>query len=164
MNGKAHRWLLGALLLCGALSATADDVVALQDPALQARYLRLTHTLRCPKCENQAIDSSTAPVAIDMRRYVATGLLQGQSDQHIQDELVSRFGEYVLYAPRLSARTFLLWLGPVILTGIAVCMVVITVLSRHRPAHIKPLDPDEEALLTRVLLRHKPTGRERNSP
>lgn len=153
MKRNVYRWGVG--MLCGwALSAGAIQPIELNDPALQARYTQLVDSLRCPKCENQAIASSNAPVAMDMRHYVASWLLKGYSDERIQDELVARFGEYVLYAPRLSERTLLLWAGPAVLSILAIGGVIMAVRSRRYSVPAEPLDSDEQALLERVLARH----------
>lgn len=153
MKLNVYRWSVG-MLCAWALSVSATQTVELNDPTLQARYAQLVDSLRCPKCENQAIASSNAPVAVDMRRYVVSWLLKGYSDERIQDELVARFGEYVLYAPRWSARTLLLWTGPAIFSVLAISGVVVTVRSRRYPLPAEPLDADEQALLERVLARH----------
>ncbi|WP_414499633.1 MULTISPECIES: cytochrome c-type biogenesis protein CcmH [unclassified Zymobacter] len=153
MKRKVYRWGVG--VLCGwALNVGAAQTVEFHDPALQSRYAQLVDSLRCPKCENQAIGSSSAPVAVDMRRHVAAWLSKGYSDERIQDELVARFGEYVLYQPRLSSRTLLLWAGPAVLGVLAAGGIILTVRSRRYPIQAEPLDPDEQALLQRVLARH----------
>lgn len=154
MKHKVYCWSVG--LLCGwALSAVAIEQVELHDAALLARYTQLTDSLRCPKCENQAISGSSAPVAIDMRHYVAEWLLKGYSDEQIKNELVVRFGEYVLYQPRFSSRTVLLWIGPAVLGVLAASGVVMMVRSRRYLAQLAPLNSDEQALLRRVLARHQ---------
>ena len=37
-------------------------------PELEARYHRLVDELRCPKCQNQTIADSNAPISEDLRR------------------------------------------------------------------------------------------------
>lgn len=157
MKRRIYRWSVA--ILCGwVLSVGATEPVELHDTALLARYTQLTDSLRCPKCENQSISSSNAPVAMDMRRYVSEWLLKGYSDERIQNEMVARFGEYVLYQPRFSQRTLLLWTGPAVLGVLAISGVVMTVRSRRHPVQLAPLDPDEQALLQRVLARHQNDG------
>ena len=153
MKPSVYQWC--AAVCCSlSLSVQAAEPLALRDPVLQGRYVHLVDSLRCPKCENQAIASSNAPVAVDMRHHVAAWLLQGYSDERIQDELVARFGEYVLYQPRLSARTLVLWAGPAVLGVIALSGVIAVVRTRRHPVQVAPLEPDEKALLQRVLSRH----------
>ena len=49
---QAQTWLLCACLwLAGAYSAFAVDPTELPDPKLQARYVALTHELRCMQCQ-----------------------------------------------------------------------------------------------------------------
>lgn len=153
MKLSVRQWCI-AVCCSLSLSAQAAEPTALPDPLLQGRYVRLVDSLRCPKCENQAIASSNAPVAVDMRHHIASWLLKGYSDERIQDELVARFGEYVLYQPRLSERTLVLWAGPAVLGVLALGGVIAVVRACRRPVHVAPLEPDEEALLQRVLSRH----------
>ena len=43
----------------------------------------------------------------------------GQSDKEIQQYLVERYGEFVLYKPPFKVETLLLWLGPLLFLLIA---------------------------------------------
>ncbi|MGB8712487.1 MAG: cytochrome c-type biogenesis protein, partial [Onishia taeanensis] len=107
--------LLAALLLSLLIglsvepSRAAVEVRDFDSPVTAERYRSLTGALRCPKCQNQAIGDSNSPVAKDMRERVAALLREGRSDREIQDFMVDRFGDYVLYNPRLEDRTLLLW-------------------------------------------------------
>lgn len=106
-------WALWAALLSPGLAEAAIDTYGFADEAQRARFSVLTQELRCPKCQNQDLADSNAPIAADLRREIHRLLLQGQSDAQIVDYLVARYGEYVRYKPRFEARTWLLWLGPV---------------------------------------------------
>lgn len=117
-------WLC-LLLSTGTLAAI--EVREFDDSLLQQRYDSLNASLRCPKCANQAIGDSNSPVAADMRERVALLLDEGRSDREIQDFMINRFGDYVLYNPRLSERTWLLWglpAGLVVLGGVIVTLIV----------------------------------------
>jgi len=110
------RWApaLAVALLCaiGAPAFAVDASPPLADPVLQQRYLGLTHELRCVKCQNEAIADSPVEIAADLRREVREAIVAGQSDEQIRDLLVSRYGEFILFRPRWSARNALLWLAP----------------------------------------------------
>ena len=98
----------------------------------QARFKTLTEELRCPKCQNNNLADSNAPIAADMRREVHRMLEEGGSDQAIVDYMVDRYGDFVRYRPRQDASTALLWYGPVgLLVG---GIVVILVVTRKRKA------------------------------
>ena len=112
--------LLLALL---ALPALAQDTMPpapfaynqLDDPRLEAEATALMHTLRCLKCQSQSIADSDAPMAGDMRHQVRSRILAGESPDEIRRWLIARYGDYVSYEPEVSATTWPLFVGPVLL-------------------------------------------------
>jgi cytochrome c-type biogenesis protein CcmH len=126
------RWLV-ALVLCAITSvATAIDTESFEDPALQERYRNLTHLLRCPKCQNETIAESPAGVAIDLRREVRRMLLEGHTDQEILNFMSERFGDFVLYKPPFTARTFILWFAPALLLAGGLVTVAMVIRKRSK--------------------------------
>jgi cytochrome c-type biogenesis protein CcmH len=115
MKRAAVRTLvLQCLLLCGSLSWALDTTV-LADPALQARYVTLTHELRCMQCQNEAIADSPVDLAADLRNQVREQLLAGKSDDEIRSWMAARYGEFILFRPRYSWRNAWLWGAPGVL-------------------------------------------------
>jgi cytochrome c-type biogenesis protein CcmH len=120
------------LLLANALPAFAQlraDPAPLrfQSPAEETRFRALVSELRCVMCQNQSLADSNAQIAHDLRREVLDLMREGRSDAEIKDFLVARYGEFVLYRPRVEGSTWLLWLGPVVLLlagGIVVARIV----------------------------------------
>lgn len=113
-----RRWLtlLAALALLGhAASAWAVDPTHMDDPKLQARYEALTHELRCMQCQNESIADSPVDLASDLRRSVRELLLQGKSDDEIRTWMVARYGDFILFRPRLIWRNAWLWGAPLAL-------------------------------------------------
>ncbi|MDU9389238.1 cytochrome c-type biogenesis protein [Pseudomonas japonica] len=130
------RWLAAAVLglsLCGVARA-AIDTYQFADEAERERYRELTKELRCPKCQNQDIADSNAPIAADLRREIFRMLGEGKSNQQIVDFMVDRYGDFVRYKPALTAKTWLLWFGPaaLLLGGIGVMAVIVR--KRRVPA------------------------------
>lgn len=146
--------LITAALVLLAGTAGADDLHHFDDPALQTRYDDLTASLRCPKCQNQAIGDSGSPIAGDMRAYVARSLNRGDSDDDIRQAMVDRFGDYVLYRPRFEWRTLALWAGPgvVVLLGLAGIGALI---RSRRGERVESLDDEERQRLDTLLSRHQ---------
>jgi cytochrome c-type biogenesis protein CcmH len=93
------------------------DVAPLEfrDAAEEARFHALVAELRCVMCQNQSLADSNAQIAFDLRHEVLDLMREGRSDAEIKDFLVARYGEFVLYRPRMEASTWLLWLGPALL-------------------------------------------------
>ncbi|MDN3557544.1 cytochrome c-type biogenesis protein [Halomonas maura] len=152
---RVIRVVLAALILLPLLAQSASiEIRQFDDPVTERRYQELTATLRCPKCENQAIGDSDSPIAGDMRDRVYEQLQDGRSDKEILDFMVRRFGDYVLYNPRLEGRTLLLWGLPAALVLIGALVVVLMVRSR-RQASARRLSDAERARLDALLNRER---------
>ena len=84
----------------------------------------------------------TALIALELRREVLDLMREGKRDGEIKDFLVQRYGEFVLYQPRVAGRTWLLWLGPaaILLAGAA----LVVVLVRRRPAQAIPRNDEPQ--------------------
>ena len=119
MNASfAQTWraLLAALLVAFAGNALAIDAEkAFDDPALQARYEHINRELRCLVCQNETIADSNATLAKDLRREVREMIEAGKTDEEIRTFMLERYGDFVLYRPRMTPTTFLLWAAPVLL-------------------------------------------------
>lgn len=113
------RTLLATLLLALAGAALAIDTErAFEDPALQARYEQINRELRCLVCQNQTIADSNATLAGDLRREVREMIAAGKTDDEIREFMIARYGDFVLYRPRMTATNFLLWAAPVLLLAL----------------------------------------------
>ncbi len=64
-----------AVLILFVTTAQAVDPTQMPTPALQERYLALTHELRCMQCQNESIADSPVDLAADLRRAVRDMLL-----------------------------------------------------------------------------------------
>jgi cytochrome c-type biogenesis protein CcmH len=151
------RRLLLALAVLASLGLAAAPIEAvepdevLDDPILETRARDLSRILRCPVCQNESIDSSSADLARDLRILVRERLVAGDSDQQVLDFLVASYGDYILLQPPLKPRTYLLWFGPVLvlLLGLG---VVLRLRARRRPAAAPgPLTPEERTRLDRLM-------------
>ena len=108
--------VLWLALAGGALGAELHD--GFEDPVLNERYRALTREIRCPKCLNEAISESDAPVAADLRREVMRLIGEGASDDEVKTFLSSRYGEFVLYRPRMTPTTLAVWAAPFLLLAL----------------------------------------------
>ncbi|GLK91549.1 cytochrome c-type biogenesis protein [Pseudomonas turukhanskensis] len=149
------RWLAALALglsLVGVAQA-AIDTYEFANEAERERFRELTLELRCPKCQNQDIADSNAPIAADLRKEIFRMLGEGKSNEQIVDFMVDRYGEFVRYKPAVTARTWLLWFGPAAALGTGfLVMVVIGVRRRKTVAGPDTtLSGDEQARLDALL-------------
>ena len=109
------------------------DEKTFADDSMQLRYDVLMEELRCLVCQNQTLADSGAGLAQDLRKKVVSMIENGNSDQEIKEYMVQRYGEFILYRPRLNYSTRMLWFGPFILLLIAIG-VIVRVIQPSRPA------------------------------
>ena len=101
-----------------------DNTPPLSDPQLQQRYLGLINELRCMQCQNETLADSNVGLAADLRLEIHQLILAGKTDDQIRDYLVARYGDFILFRPRMNLRNLWLWAAPGVLLigglGIAV--------------------------------------------
>ncbi len=136
------RWPVLAVALGISLTAHAIDTgVAFDDPEMQARYEHIIAEVRCLVCQNQTIKDSNVFLASDLRREIRRMMTEGMTDAEIADFLVSRYGDFVLYNPRKSGKTLILWITPALLLGVGGIIIVRVVRDRMQlPIDDEPLD------------------------
>ncbi|MGP1253709.1 MAG: cytochrome c-type biogenesis protein [Kiloniellales bacterium] len=142
--------LFAVLLTPPALALMPDEI--LDDPNLEARARALSKDLRCVVCQNEAIDSSNAEIARQMRLLVRERLVAGDDDGQVMDYLQARYGDYVLMKPPVKPETYLLWYGPAVVLLLGGLGVAFYLLRRPKAAEVaEPLTAAERERLKRLL-------------
>ncbi len=113
------------------------------DSAEERRFHALVSELRCVMCQNQSLADSNALIARDLRREVLELIRQGRSDAEVKQFLVARYGEFVLYQPRMTGKTWLLWFGPAVLLLAGVVWVA-RVVRKRSTRHVVATDDTQE--------------------
>jgi cytochrome c-type biogenesis protein CcmH len=135
---------LATSLALHTTTVLAVDPTQMPTPELQTRYLALTHEFRCMQCQNESIADSPVDLAADLRRQVRDMLLAGKSDDDVRDFMVARYGDFILFRPRMSLRNAWLWLAPGVL--ILVGAIVAVRIVKQRAALVsqdnEPLEED----------------------
>ena len=121
------------------------------DPALEARVLKIAEELRCLVCQNETIAASHAELAVDLRKQIRTQLIEGRSQRQILDFMVERYGDFVLYRPPLKATTVMLWAGPFVLLLLAAAVLAGNIRKRRQGLAPRELSP-AQAQRARELL------------
>jgi cytochrome c-type biogenesis protein CcmH len=152
-------WIFAYILAFSGLSAyAAISTYEFQEPAQEQQFRSLVAELRCPKCQNQNIADSNAPLAQDLRQRVYEMVQAGQSNDEITQFMVTRYGDFITYRPPLRPTTWLLWFGPFSMMGIAALALVFWIRRRGRqPA--TDLTEQERQRLNDLLMPGKEENR-----
>jgi cytochrome c-type biogenesis protein CcmH len=152
-KGNFRRRVLNALFCMAlALSANGAFAQAATDPtplqftstAEERRFHALVSELRCVMCQNQSLADSNAQIAVDLRHEVLALMRSGKSDAQVKDYLVARYGEFVLYRPRVESSTWLLWFGPALLLLAGGFVIAGVVRKRSARPAVAPDDSNQE--------------------
>ena len=92
----------------------AEQLITFSDDAYLKRYQNLLEELRCPKCQNQNLADSNAPISNDLKEEIQRLLEQGLDDNDIKRALTERYSDFILYDPKFNKNTYFLWLAPFI--------------------------------------------------
>jgi cytochrome c-type biogenesis protein CcmH len=148
------------MLLSSFLLSAAIDVYKFDDPEKEQRFHQLAFELRCPKCQNQNIADSNAEIAQDLRTKIYQMLNAGKNDNEIVDYMVERYGDFVLYEPRVKPQTYLLWYGPGLFLLLGLIVVFFIIRSRkqayNKTHDHEPSLSNSEAKALDTLLKTKP--------
>jgi len=102
------------LLLIQAPFAESIEVSEFETTNQQSRYTYLIENIRCPVCQGQSIGGSNSELAKDLRDKVREMIIGNQSDSDIYLFMVERYGDFVVYKPPVSPKTYLLWFAPIL--------------------------------------------------
>ena len=149
--------LLFLLLASGSLfAASTIDVFHFDTPEQEQRYRALIEELRCPKCMNTNIAGSDALSAQTLRAAVHRMVVQeGKSDAEILAFMQDRYGDFVLYDPPLTGRTWLVWALPIVV-ALLIVLFIGRIVTRARTAPepaiaLDDLDAETKARLQSVM-------------
>ena len=147
--------LLALLFLC-LLSSVAIAQVQQKDqpsddPVIEQRLARLSHELRCLQCQNQTLADSPAGLATDLRNEIRAQMKAGKSDEEVLAFLTQRYGDFILYKPRVTYTTYLLWFGPFVLLLGGLYVLYLYIKQRRDMIPEQPLSADERRRAEELL-------------
>jgi cytochrome c-type biogenesis protein CcmH len=146
-------FLITLIILAGTSSLALHasiEAYEFDSPAQEEAYKKLIKELRCTVCQNQDIRDSNAELAKDLRRKTYNMIKQGKDEEYILDYMSERYGDFVLYRPRLQSNTLMLWVGPFIILLIAIVVLFRFVRQRNDDTPLTSADREKaEKLLNR---------------
>ena len=88
---------------------------------------KIYKNLRCLVCQGQSISDSNSDFAITLKMVVKDLIDQGKTEEQIYNFLSEKYGDWILYKPKLNFTNFLLWFLPyfvLLLGGLIILYVV----------------------------------------
>jgi cytochrome c-type biogenesis protein CcmH len=149
------RLALSLLLAVAALNLPGPalaqvDAFEFETEEQQQRFRRLSNELRCPMCQNTNLTGSTGGVAEDLRREIHRMIIEGLTDQEIEQFMFERYGDFIFYRPRLRAETVLLWFGPLIFLVVG-GVVISSIIRKSKAVPEESLSDEEQRQLDELL-------------
>jgi cytochrome c-type biogenesis protein CcmH len=147
--------LLALLLFC-LLPAVVTAQITIEDkpsddPVVEQRLAKLSQELRCLQCQNQTLAESPSSIAADLRREIREQIKAGKSDKEIVAFLTQRYGDFILYRPRVTPTTYLLWFGPFVLLIGGLIVLFRYVKQRRDAITEQPLTAEERRRAEEML-------------
>jgi cytochrome c-type biogenesis protein CcmH len=152
------RSLFIALLLFVFIAVVANAQPVTDEAVVEQRLAKLSHELRCLQCRNQTLAESPAGLAEDLRREIRVQIRAGKSDQEIIAFLTQRYGDFILYRPRVTASTYLLWFGPFVVLLAGMVLLFIYIKKRRDSITEQPMTDDDRRRAEELLTSRKETA------
>ena len=140
------------LVLLGIGQAISQEAKPMtDDPALEKRLNNLSKELRCLVCQNETLADSQADLAEDLRREIREQMRAGKSDDEIINFLTQRYGQFILYRPRVTPTTYLLWFGPFVLLLAGLILLFNYIKHRRDQIQEQPLTVAQRKIAEELL-------------
>ena len=104
-------------------SFTVEPNEIISNPIYENRARDLSKGIRCLVCQNQSIDDSDSDLAKDLRRIIRKKIIQGDTDDEIEQYLVDKYGNFILMKPPLYQDTYILWISPLLLMLVGITIM-----------------------------------------
>lgn len=147
--------LIFLLALAAMPALAAIEEYAFESEQQEERFKDLTYEMRCPKCLNSNIAGSDAPIAADLRAEIYEQIREGRSNEEIIGFMRDRYGDFILYRPRLTMGTFVLWFGPAFLLIAGLVIVRRMLVNSQATPTDGSLSTAEQEKLHRLLDENK---------
>lgn len=149
-------WSAPALMPEGTGSGAAYaavDTFEFETDEQQRRFRRMSDEFRCPMCQNTSLTGSNGGVAEDLRREIYLMIMDGKTDEEIEQFMFERYGDFVFYRPRLMWQTLLLWFGPLLflLLGGWIIVGIVRRAQQNKVQEQVVLNEEEQARLRKLL-------------
>ena len=95
---------------------------------------KIHKNLRCLVCQGQSIADSNSEFALTLKMVVKDLIDQGKTEEEIYSFLSDKYGDWILYKPKLSPGNFLLWGLPYLVLIIGGVIIVFLIRKSSKKA------------------------------
>ena len=148
---KRPVFLVSFVVWCCVLSLAQQNGRVGTEAELDVRVRELSQQLRCLVCQNETLADSQADLAADLKKQIREQMRDGKSDKEILAFLTERYGDFVLYRPPVTWRTYALWFGPFLLLGGGLIVLFRYIKSRRDQIQEQPLSAEERRRVAELL-------------
>ncbi len=92
---------------------------------------KITKNLRCLICQGQSVYDSDSEFANSLKLVVKNKIDQGLSEDQIYNFLTEKYGQWILYDPKLNKNTYLLWFLPLLMFLFGGTMIFIKLIKKE---------------------------------
>tara|TARA_B110000444_G_C18759603_1_gene556903 strand:+ start:422 stop:802 length:381 start_codon:yes stop_codon:yes gene_type:complete len=76
---------------------------------------KILKNVRCLICQGQSVYDSESDFAYSIKLIVDKKINENSSEEQVYDFLREKYGDWIVYEPILSKKTYILWLLPILL-------------------------------------------------
>ena len=76
---------------------------------------KILKNIRCLICQGQSVYDSESDFALSIKLIVEKKIKNGASEEQIYDFLRGKYGDWIVYNPKINKNTYILWLLPILL-------------------------------------------------
>jgi len=92
-----------------------SSVFLIHTQSYETIKIEITKNLRCLVCQGQSIYDSDSEFANSIKLVVDKKLNEGSTKKEIYEFLKTKYGDWILYDPKWTKNTYLLWLIPILI-------------------------------------------------
>jgi cytochrome c-type biogenesis protein CcmH len=142
--------MLPRLLFTVLCLLVINPLWAADAPDIDDQTRAIAQELRCVVCQNLSVADSPSEMAQQMRGVVREQLQAGKTPQEVKDFFVSKYGEWVLLAPKTQGFSLLIWVLPfvVLILGIGLALWLVRRWSAKKTERVG--SPANSDILSRV--------------
>ena len=76
---------------------------------------KILKNIRCLVCQGQSVYDSESEFSSTIKLFVKKKINEGKSEKQIYEFLRKRYGDWVIFEPKLNKNTYILWILPLLL-------------------------------------------------